>query len=269
MWELDHKESWAPKNWCFWTVVKWPLAFACWANRPFWRRLLRVPWTARRSHQSILKEISAEYSLEGLRLKLKVQYFDHLMWRTDSLEKILMLGKSEDRGKRGRQRMRWLDGIIDWKDMRLSKLMGVGDGQGSPASCSPWGLKESDTTEQLSWTELRWWRLFSFSTYLSRITQIVNSRIDFKPRSVYCEQVFLTTKFINRPQQTVGHYISNKHPDSTPLPWERLSPAPSPWLGFAAKYSCCQDCDCVGDTAPQQRMMWKDSPEQSRVKDLF
>ena len=87
-----------------------------------WRRLLRVPWTARRSNQSILKEISPEYSLEGLMLKLKVQYFDHLMWRVDSLEKTLMLGKIEVGRKRGRQRMRWLDGITDSVDMNLSKL---------------------------------------------------------------------------------------------------------------------------------------------------
>ena len=106
MWELDRKESWLLKIWCFWC----------------WRRLLRVPWTARRSNQSILKEISPEYSLEGLMLKLKLQYFGHLMWRIDSLEKTLMLGKIEGGRRRGRQRMRWLDGITEWMDMSLSKL---------------------------------------------------------------------------------------------------------------------------------------------------
>ena len=87
-----------------------------------WRRLLRVPWTARRSNQSILKEISPKCSLEGLMLRLKLQSFGHLMWRADSLEKTLMLGKIEGRRRRGRQRMRWLDGIIDWMDVGLSKL---------------------------------------------------------------------------------------------------------------------------------------------------
>ena len=93
-------------------------AFELWC----WRRLLTVPWTARRSNQSILKEISPEYSLEGLRLKLKLQYFGHLMQRTDSLEKTLMLEKTEGRRRRGRQRTRWLDGITNLMDMNLSKL---------------------------------------------------------------------------------------------------------------------------------------------------
>ena len=93
-------------------------AFDMWC----WRRLLRVPWTAKRSNQSILKEINPEYSLEGLMLKLKLQYFGHLMWRVSSLEKTLMLGKIEGRWRRGRQRTRWLRGITESKDMSLSKL---------------------------------------------------------------------------------------------------------------------------------------------------
>ena len=88
-----------------------------------WRRLLRVPWTARRSNQSILKEICPRCSLEGLMLKLKLQYFGHLMWQADSLEKTLMLGKIEGRRRRGRQRMRWLDGITDWMDVSLGELL--------------------------------------------------------------------------------------------------------------------------------------------------
>ena len=97
MWELDYKESWAQKNWCFWTVVL--------------EKILRISWTARRSNQSIVKGISPEYSLELLMLKLKLQYFGHLVWRPDSFEKTFMLGKIEGWKRRGRQRMRWLDGI--------------------------------------------------------------------------------------------------------------------------------------------------------------
>ena len=117
-------------------------AFELWC----WRRLLRVPWTARRSNQSILKEISPDYSLEGLMLKLKLQSFAHLMQRANSLEKALMLGKIEGRRRRGQQRLRWLEGITDSTDMSLSKQENS-EGQGSPLQFR--GYKESDKTERL------------------------------------------------------------------------------------------------------------------------
>ena len=123
-------------------------AFELWC----WRRLLRVPWTARRSSQSILKEITPECSLEGLMLKLRLQSFGHLMRRTDSLQKTLMLQKIKGRMRRG-----WQDDMVGWHQRlnghEFEHTPGVGDGQGSLVCCSSWGCKESDTTERLSRTE--------------------------------------------------------------------------------------------------------------------
>ena len=111
---------------------------------------MRVPWTARRSNQSILKEISLRCSLEGLMLKLKLQYFGHLLRRADSFEKTLMLGKIEGGRRRGQQRMRWLDGITDSMDMSLGRLWELVMDRGGLECCGSWSHKESDSTEQLN-----------------------------------------------------------------------------------------------------------------------
>ena len=148
IWELDHKEGWAPKNWCF----------ELWS----WRRLLRVSWTARRSNQSILKEISPECSLEGLMLKLQLQYLGHLMRRTDSLEKTLMLGKTEGRRIRGQQRTRWMDDITDSMDIWASSRRWWWTGR--PGRLQFTWLKRVGHDRA---TELNWWSSNPLPGYIS------------------------------------------------------------------------------------------------------
>ena len=188
-----------------WTIKKakcWRIdAFELWC----WRRLLRVSWTARRSNQSILVEISSERSLEGLMLKLKIQYFGHLKQKTESFEKTLILGKIEGRRRRGQQKMRWLDGITWLDGPKFDQAPGSGNGQGSLVWCSQWGRKRVRydwATELIQNLKSLFFHLYDLYLFLSRNTIDLQCHINLR----------CTTKWLSI-------YLSSFYSSSDPFPF--------------------------------------------------